>query len=191
MAQQVTSAGEDVAFVGIINCEVPRFPSSLTGRLLVRAQRLRHQVGEARKEGHGLVGYVSRKLAARRQARAHERELAAAAEQVKASGFQRDADAHNRVLLQRTAEVFDRYVPRPYPGSISLFISDEEAYLGVSAELDARRQWVHFAAQYEIRMFPGGHDSVLDRNDAGAFAATLKVALEDALRSYAAKRDVG
>jgi len=181
MAQQASADGEAVVFVGMIDSSFPRYPARRLDRMLVKAQRLRYQIGAARERSLSLVGYAREKLAARRETRAERLALAAVAREVKESGFRQDASAHSQVLLRTTDEVFERYEPRPYAGAISLFVSDDEAFHGVSRRLDPRFHWIQHVAAHEVRSFPGGHGNVFDARDAGSFAEALQLALEKAL----------
>ncbi|MGH7688939.1 MAG: hypothetical protein ACREN3_04975, partial [Gemmatimonadaceae bacterium] len=74
------------------------------------------------------------------------------------------------------------YAPKPYPGRVSLFISDDATVAGVSRRLDPRFAWARYAAAYEIRAFPGGHQAVLEMPYAISFAETLQAALAESLR---------
>ena len=186
MAQQATDDGEAVAFVGMINSSFPRYPVGRVDRLLLKAQRLRHQIRAARASGTSLVAYARQKIAARRTTKAEQRTLAAVTRQVRQTGFQQDASAHNQVLLNATVEAFERYEPRSYGGAITLFVSDDEAFAGVSRHLDPRLRWTRYAAVLEVRTFPGGHDNVLEALDGGSFAEALQMALEGALGRYGA-----
>ncbi len=85
------------------------------------------------------------------------------------------------MLLRATEEKFEQYVPKPYPGRLSLFISPEEAADGLSKKTDPRFAWTRYAAAHEIREFPGGHGAVLEMPYAATFAEILQAALEDAL----------
>ena len=153
----------------------------------MRAQKLRHQIRAARGRGISPAGYVRGKIAQRRAARANRRKLETVERQVAESGFQEYVATHNEVLLEATTEVFGRYRPRHYEGSMTLFISEDEEFQGVSRRFDPRFEWVHHVASHEIRIFPGGHDAV----GAEAFAETLRDALERAIERQGTAGDAG
>jgi thioesterase domain-containing protein len=183
MAQQFTAAGEVVAFVGMIDCSFPNYPFGRANNLIVRLQRLRYQLRVARSNGVGLVGYWRGKLAERRAARAAQARETGAAPASRAAPSGEGAFS-NQSLLDETVVVFNRYHPRDYPGRISLFLTDDEAYLGVSARLDARQEWTRHAASSEIRTCPGGHGDLFGAPDSQGFASTFKSAINDALRYH-------
>lgn len=182
MAQRLVADGETVAFLGMINCWFPNYPSGRIGRVTAKVQRLRHHIRLAREHGTTLIGFIQQKRSGRREAQLRQQGLDAARREVAQHGFQRTDSSQNEVLLEATTVQFERYRPQPYPGRISLFISDDAAVAGVSKNLDPRFAWAKHAASHEIRVFPGGHEAVLEMPYAVNFAETLKAALEDALR---------
>ena len=181
MAQRLVSSGESVAFLGMINCWYPNYPSGRVRRAVMKAQRLWHRIGEARAQGTGVLGLIRKRRAAQQQAQAEREAMAAARSSIATGGFQQGDRSQNEVLLEATTAKFEQYVPRPYPGRVSLFISDDAAVAGVSRNLDPRFAWARYAADHEVRVFPGGHQAVLEMPYAISFAETLKAALEDAL----------
>ena len=76
--------------------------------------------------------------------------------------------------------VMRRYRPRPYNGSLVLFVSAESDYVGVSPALDPRRQWANLAGGTETIFVPGDHESILLRPDVEAFAIKLRESLRKA-----------
>jgi phthiocerol/phenolphthiocerol synthesis type-I polyketide synthase D len=188
MAQQLIAAGDEVAFVGMINCRMPGYPSSRIVKSVVKLQRLLHEVGAARSEGQGILEYGKTKLSARRTAVAEREQLREVRERVCAQGFQQVPDDNqNEVLLQATAEAFGRYRPRPLPGRIALFISQDPELLGVSRRFDPRVRWQEFAEGADIWEFPGGH-SIIEMEDQTAFAKRLKEAIDRTVGSNATRR---
>lgn len=181
MAQQLTADGEVVAFLGMINCWFPNYPSGRMNRLRVKAQRLRYQIHLAGEQGITLAQYIRTKLEDRRNAKVERQKLATAKAAVDEAGFNHTDSSQNAVLLETTIQKFDQYKPKPYRGAVSLFISDDEAVAGVSRDLDPRFAWAQHADAHEIRVFPGGHEAVLDMPYAVAFAEVLNAALNDAL----------
>ena len=181
MAQRLAADGEAVAFVGMINCWFPNYPAGRAGRLLSRLQQFWHKLRVARQQGTTLWGFIQQRRLVRRETEVERAALEAARREVSQQGFQEIDQSKNEVLLEATAARFEQYVPKPYPGRISLFISDEEAAAGLSEGLDPRFAWVPYAAGHEVREFPGGHGAVLEMPYAATFAETLKAALEAAL----------
>ena len=183
IAQRLTAEGETVAFLGMINCGVPQYPAGRVPRLRASVQRLQYQLRTARSSGVSVLGYVRNKLKARQAAAAARQEQQKVRATVQQQGFQTTDRSQNQLLLDAVMEKFERYEPKPYPGAISLFISDDEHGAEVSRDLDPRFAWAEYAAAHEVRVFPGGHDAVLEMPYAIGFAETLKAALEDAWRA--------
>jgi len=187
MAQRLRADGEEVAFVGMINCWFPNYPTGRIRLLRAKMQRLRHQLRTARAGDPMLIGYIRSKVQSRRNAAIERRKRAATRSQIEQSGFQTTDVVQNQVLLDATIQKFELYEPRHYPGRVSLFISEDEAVAGVSRDLDPRFAWTSHVASYEVRVFPGGHEAVLEMPYAITFAETLKAALDDALAPYQQK----
>jgi surfactin family lipopeptide synthetase C len=181
MAQRLSVEGQQVALVVMINCWYPHFAAGLADRIRVGAQRLRHQIRTARSQGVGVIELTRNKIAARFHARGRQAQLRKAENEIEQVGFQIDVAEHEKVLLYATADVLNRYEPRPYGGRISLFVSDVEGFQGVSRDLDPRLAWIRYAAACEVRRFPGGHVALLAMPYVPAFAEALKNALADAL----------
>ena len=181
MAQRLSAAGERVAFLGMINCWYPGYPTGRIRRLTMRVQHMIHRVRAAHAGGNSLRQVLLDWRAARREARRRHAELDATRVEVAAHGFHERGRSQSEVLLEATTAKFEEYAPKPYRGRVSLFISDDAAVAGVSRGLDPRFAWARHAAEHEIRVFPGGHDAVLEMPHATAFAETLKAALEEAL----------
>lgn len=181
MAQQLVAAGEVVALVGMINSGVPGYPEKIVDRLLIKVERLRHQLAVAGAGGKNLVAYLSQKREEYSRAAKQDRALAEAAREVSVTGFRPDDEMHNEVLLAETVKIFRNYQPRYFPGRISLFISDDEASAGVSRRLDSRYAWARYAREHEVRRFPGGHDDLIEMTHGALFSEVLHAALEDAL----------
>ncbi|HEX6052782.1 MAG TPA: amino acid adenylation domain-containing protein [Gemmatimonadaceae bacterium] len=181
MAQQLAAAGEPVAFVGMINTSFPNYPTGRLNQLLMKLQRLRYQIQAARSNGMSVMRWLRAKLAERRLARAGNQEHAPSAEQAGTSAVDSATIARNEALLNATVEVFERYQPRRYDGALSLFMSNDPAYAGLSRSLDSRYEWIRHSGSSKIRYFPGGHDEVFGSAESGPFADLLKEALDEAL----------
>jgi thioesterase domain-containing protein len=181
MAQQLAQANEPVSFVGMINAPYPGFPLTRVDGWVMQVQRLVHRVRRLQEQGFGAFSYIRNRLADRRVARANQRQLQQVAHQVEKNGFERDSIMHNQVLLDATMAVFERYMPRPYSGDISLLVSDDEAYAGLSRRLDSRHYWKRLAPQARVHVFPGGHEDVLGPLESGSFGEVLRDALDEAL----------
>ncbi len=182
MAQQLSAVGETVPFVGMINCPFPNFPKTRVANLLIELQRQLYKLRAAWSRGVGPLAFVREKLAARRHV-----ELPTHGAPVSAPDPEKAESARRlQQLLDAAGEVFGRYRPRRYTGSIALLNSDDMAYRGVSKSLDRRLHWKKYVAHAEVVEFKGGHDEVFDASEAGSFGETLQRALERATNGAAA-----
>ena len=146
----------------------------------MKMQRLRYKLRAAAKEGIGPIQYVRNTLELRKARRAAQRDIEIAKREIQTDRLQPGTIAHNEALLQATVEVFERYSPRRFDGTVTLFISDDPAYRGLSRSLDPRFRWMLFASTHDLRMFPGGHIDIVDDEDTSSFPDVLKTALRQA-----------
>ncbi|MGE5101629.1 MAG: non-ribosomal peptide synthetase [Deltaproteobacteria bacterium] len=180
MAQQLLHDNEEVAFLGMINCLLPRHPSGAMDTLRFKAQRLRYQLRQSRSDGRSLVEYIRDKRSARRAHRAERQQIASAVEQAKREGFKDTGNRDYRVVLDATADVISQYQPRFYPGTVALFVSDDPSLRGVSSDLDPRFAWTRYAARRDVYVCEGDHESVLELPHALDLAGRLKEAIDAA-----------
>jgi amino acid adenylation domain-containing protein len=180
MAQRLLQDNEEVAFLGMINCLLPRYPSRHVDTIRFKAQRLRHQLRQSKTDGRGVVEYIREKRAARRAHRLERQQIANAVEQARREGFKDTGNRDYRVVLDATADVISQYQPRSYRGTVALFVSDDPSLRGVSTDLDPRFAWTRFAAGREVYVCAGDHESVLELPYALNLAERLKEAIDAA-----------
>jgi thioesterase domain-containing protein len=89
--------------------------------------------------------------------------------------------AHRRDLMRTVYNAYRDYVPKPYPGKVTLFRATARALLGSFA---ADAGWQHYARQVEIRRIVGNHNSILDLHHIGPVAQQMRELLDqlDTLR---------
>jgi amino acid adenylation domain-containing protein len=180
MAQQLLRDGERVAFLGMINCLLPGVPSGRVETIRFKAQRLMYQLGEARREGGGVIQFFRDRQRALRAGRIEQQEISSAVEQAKREGF-KDTDKNDyRVVLDATTKVITQYRPRPYPGPVALFVSDDPSLRGVADDLDPRLAWNRVAARSDVYGCDGNHESVLALPHVLSLAAALRTAIDAA-----------
>jgi thioesterase domain-containing protein len=180
MAQRLLQENEEVAFLGMINCLLPRHPSSHVDTIRFKAQRLRYQLRQTREDGRTVVDYIREKRATMRANQAERQQIAEAVAQAKREGFKDSGNRDYRVVLDATADVIGQYTPRFYPGTIAIFISDDPSLRGLSPDLDPRTAWTRFAAKREVYVCEGDHESVLELPYALNLAERLKAAIDAA-----------
>lgn len=136
MAQQLTRAGQDVAFLGMLDGSPARINQTFKHKLRYGAQALlRNPVGLAR---HVIQAEIIDRLRWK-HAQSH----------VPANGNgTKTSDAHQRVgeALERA---YMSYEPKPYPGKITFFMNSERARIG-------HLKWRELAVSgVELHVFPG------------------------------------
>src|SRR5262249_48386223 len=141
MAQLLLREQEQIGMLGMIHCSLPGVPSGRVETLRFKAQRLRYQLQEARKQGMSILGYFRARRARLSTSRAEHERVARATERVKREGFTDNGEHQYRVVLELTDRALDRYQVRRYPGPVSLFISDDPSLRGVGENLDPRLAW--------------------------------------------------
>jgi amino acid adenylation domain-containing protein len=178
MAQQIRRAGGRVGLLGMINCYFPRHLESRLAAVQFKAQRLRHQLRQARAEGKDLLTYAREKVAARRASRAEQQQIDQDVQKAKREGFVDTGDWNDRVVLDATVEVVSQYQPEHYDGRISLFVSDDESLAGITREFDPRFAWTRYAADTALYPIKGPHEEVVK----APYVFALADAIDDALR---------
>ncbi|MGH7690570.1 MAG: non-ribosomal peptide synthetase, partial [Gemmatimonadaceae bacterium] len=88
MAQRLVAEGESVAFLGMINCWFPNYPSGRIRRLIMKLQRFWHKVGEARANDRGLIGFIRERRSNQREARLERETLDSTRNAIAKEGFQ-------------------------------------------------------------------------------------------------------
>jgi amino acid adenylation domain-containing protein len=186
MAQRLLQENEEVAFLGMINCLLPRHPSGHVDTIRFKAQRLRYQLRQTKEDGRSVVDYIREKRAVMQANQVERQQIAEAVAQAKLEGFKDSGNRDYRVVLNATADVIGQYTPRFYPGTIAIFISDDPSLRGLSPDLDPRTAWTRFAAKREVYVCEGGHESVLELPYALNLAQRLKAAIDSATGSTTA-----
>jgi thioesterase domain-containing protein/acyl carrier protein len=180
MAQQLLRENERVAFLGMVNCLLPGVPSGRVEAMRFKMQRLRYQLGEARKEGRGILEFFSARRRAIEAGRVEQREISNRVELAKREGFRDTNKRDYRVVLDATAKVIARYEPRFYPGPVALFVSDDPWLRGVSRDLDPRLAWGRVSSRSDVYPVPGDHESVIEMPHILGLAAALRTAIDAA-----------
>ena len=160
MAQQLLRDNERVGLLGMINCELPGVPSGRVETIRFKAERLRYQLREARKQGKGVFEYFRDRNKGIQTQRVERRRIESVTDTVKRDGF-RMADGEYRVVLKLTERAMQQYQARHFPGPVSLFVSDDASFRGVSSNLDPRLAWIRVATRRDIYVCDGDHESVL------------------------------
>jgi thioesterase domain-containing protein len=183
IAQQLTAAGERVAFLALIDSRNPTqaLPApGLNPRFVAR-----RIVNQAR---------IVRRLGARAGAR-YLREWSAIARERSLIELRELLDRRlpsrlrpllwadpippsEREWMAADSNAYDRYRPAPYPGRVT-FLWPEHKQLPPEV-FDARRGWAELAlGGFDVRRIPGGHLTVLVEPLAAITAATLADALRE------------
>jgi thioesterase domain-containing protein/acyl carrier protein len=189
MAQQLLRENESVGLLGMINCDLPGTPWGRVETMRFKAQRLRHQLREARKEGKGVVEYFRDRQKRIRTEQADRQLLMNAAELVKRDGFAATGERDYRVVLELTDKMLRSYQVRHYSGTVSLFVSDDPSFRGIDTSLDPRLAWMRVATRRDIYRCDGDHESVLKLPFALSLAEQILAALRAAWQDTAASQE--
>jgi amino acid adenylation domain-containing protein len=171
MAQQLVAQGETAGLVVFIDTQllsrVPG-PSRLREPAREIATRVDWHLGQLLlKAPEEWPAYLLER--ARHKARA----LLGRAEPAAPTPLLREVYARNRRALEA-------YVPRVYPGQITMLLSEAEPF---RAFHDLRLEWSRYAAGgLVVRFVPGAHEHVLDEPNVAAVAAELESLLRRASR---------
>jgi thioesterase domain-containing protein len=178
MAQQLLRENERVAFLGMLDCRLPGVPSGRAETIRFKAQRLRFQLGEARREGKGILEFFSDRRRTIRAGRAEQREISDSVELAKREGFKETNKRDYRVVLDATANVIARYEAHFYPGPVALFVSDDPWLRGVSPDLDPRLAWGRVSSRKDVYPVDGDHKTVIEMPYILGLAAAIRRAIE-------------
>jgi thioesterase domain-containing protein len=158
IAQQLTAAGERVAFLGMFDTRAPgtRIRATLPERAAIHYQNLR---GAPSLERQDYLRERARSILIRLAENELLRRLLSALHVLP-----QDASALNRIASRI-------YAPRRYPGKVTLFRSQERSWY---VHQDPTEGWQAYAAGLEIHDVPGDHASMLRDPHVSKLAQTLK-----------------
>jgi aspartate racemase len=171
MAQQLVAAGEEVGLVALIDTSL-WYAVPVMGNVLKAAS--------ARRQALRLDFHLGQLLL--RRVRDWPSYLAERARAKAQTLLQPEhPDAPNTLLQhvwERNHDAMARYVPRLFPGRITMLLSQDEPH---RAFADPRLAWARVAAGgLVIRPIPGDHEHVLDEPIVGCVAAELRALLAGA-----------
>ncbi|MEO7363664.1 MAG: amino acid adenylation domain-containing protein [Gemmatimonadaceae bacterium] len=182
VAQQLEAAGEDVAFLALVNTWMPASAISGSHWLLLFLQRAVHHVRFAlRSPTVDTRQYLWQRAATLRRLLTRSRQ--AVSEWSAATGDMAPLDAPSEdAVLRATVHLASSYQPQSYGGTVHVFISEEPELVGVSARLDPRLAWRRVCSKVEVLRLHGGHDAMLDVPLVDEFGVALRSALRAAQR---------
>jgi thioesterase domain-containing protein len=149
MATQLASEGENVSHLGLVNSYLPGFGQTLGARIRFRFERERYRF---RTEGAITV-------------------LRDIARVLRKSGSSNNNDLDP---TQNLGALTDGFRPVPYVGRLSIFISGDSEFTGISRNLDPRAAWLRTAPHAELLEIPGGHTTVLEYPYVNEFAEAIR-----------------
>ncbi|MFZ0039027.1 MAG: thioesterase domain-containing protein [Candidatus Acidiferrales bacterium] len=171
MAQILSSAKQEVAFLGIIECADPQHPRAWWEGLLFRTQRAVWRVRNFTKRGpKGMAQWAGMRMGL----------ISKRAEPAKLG------NAVTPLPLELMDEVDERawrnvyrYHPTSYPGKSVVIIGEESwKYSGVVRFLDPRLYWcILSTGGSEVKVIPGDHMDLLKAPNSGILASELKLHL--------------
>jgi thioesterase domain-containing protein len=181
MAQQLRARGEEVALLAIFVGYGPR-AKGVSGRVRYLAQRMGFHVREARSRPRRLkVAYV------RQKAGDASRDFAALMESLRwrlayrlVGGAQELPSWMLRNVEELNLKAARTYVPRPYPGRMTVFLSGETPpgfFLDPKRDLDGL-----VAREIELLTVPGATDTMMREPHVAVLSERLQNCLQSALK---------
>jgi amino acid adenylation domain-containing protein len=153
MATQLASEGEHVSHLGLVNSYLPGFGEALGARIRFRFARAQRRI---RTEGPMTVlRDIARVLSKSR------------------SSNNSDLD-----LSRNLGALTDGFRPVPYAGCLTIFISGDSEFTGISRDLDPRAAWLRSAPHSELLEIPGGHTTVLEYPYVKEFAKAIRCRID-------------
>ncbi|MEO7358779.1 MAG: thioesterase domain-containing protein, partial [Gemmatimonadaceae bacterium] len=191
VAQQLEAQGEEVAFLALVNTWMPAGAIGRSHWLQLFLQRAVHHVRFAlRSTNVETRPYLSQRVATLRRLLRRSQQ----AEAEWSAAIEADAPVDTPTgdaVLRATIHLASTYQPKPYRGTVHVFMSEEPELVGVSARLDPRLAWRRVCKRVEVRKLKGGHDAMLDVPLVNDFGAALRSALQAAERSADSGNRVG
>jgi pyochelin synthetase len=177
MAQQLLADGQEVTFLGIVECAHPHYPTAWAGKIRLRAERAIWRTRNFLKRGpNGIAQWAVERSKSLVQAvhqhgkRAEARLLGKPVPPLQLA----PVDIYEKAW--RNAE---RYHPADYRGKCVVFIGkDSWDYCGLSSPVDPRLAWCKLSKGSDTRMIQGSHLDLLEAPIVYRFAEELKYCLE-------------
>jgi thioesterase domain-containing protein/acyl carrier protein len=176
MAQKLVAAGQEVAFLAIVECADPQHPRSLLEGTQFRAQRIVWRIRNFMKRGpKGIAVWAGQRAAGLFSGRT-------AAKRPKTQVTPLPAESMDEVDARAWRNVY-RYHPTSYPGKSVVIIGNESwKYNGVSRASDPRLFWCKYSrGGSEVRVIPGDHMSMLKAPSSVVLARELRESMDKAL----------
>jgi thioesterase domain-containing protein/acyl carrier protein len=180
MAQQLSAAGQQVAFLGIVECADDRHPASLPGRMRFRIERAAWRVQKLLARGpRGMALFATERL------RSMAQMMQLRVKRVVARSLRKPIPPLPMPpvdLYEKARRIVDRYQPVRYPGRSYVVVGrDTYHYCGLSSAVDPRLIWCKLSeGGSEVKTIPGDHTDMLEIPIVYEFAKELKSSLERA-----------
>jgi epothilone polyketide synthase D len=182
LARQLQEKGHEVSFLGIIDSVMPSATwPRLDGELLAHA--MRHGIGwldtfvhQSRQQQMARVLGASQRFVrhVRRRLSRETRPTRDVADVINMEGYPEDRKRFAQIHYQAVCE----YVPKPYPGRLTLFRVRRQK-LG---NIDPRLGWGRFAQQVDIIPIEGDHGDIMEFGHANGLAEGITRCLSRASR---------
>jgi thioesterase domain-containing protein/acyl carrier protein len=180
MAQQLSAAGQQVAFLGIVECADDRHPASLPGRTRFRIERAAWRVQKLLARGaRGMA------LFAKERFRSMVQMMHLHIQRLVARSLSKPIPPLPLPPVdpyEKARRIVDRYQPTSYTGRSYVVIGrDTYQYCGLSCTVDPRLVWCKLSeGGSEVKTIPGDHTDMLEAPIVYEFARELKTSLERA-----------
>lgn len=149
MATQLASEGEQVSSLGLVNGSLPGFGETLGARIRFRFERAQYRF---RTEGTITV----------------LRDIA------RVLGRSRSSNNNDLDPTEDPDALTDGFRPVPYAGRLTIIISSDSEFAGISRNLDPRAAWLRIAPNSELLEIPGAHTTLLEYPHVREFAEAIR-----------------
>jgi thioesterase domain-containing protein/acyl carrier protein len=170
MAQQLSKKGEEVQFLGIVDCAEPHHPYNWEEKLRFNSERAIWRTRQFLKRG--LVGCTRQIIYRLNQ---FVRVFLSKTIYTQKSDVQ-TPEALLDLMEKKALRAANRYYSKPYPGDLVVFIGrDTYYYAGLSESADPRLVWCSLSkGRSDVRRISGDHLGMLNLPNVREFAEQLK-----------------
>jgi thioesterase domain-containing protein len=178
MARQLSSQGQEVGFLGIIECADDRHPGTFVGKALFRAERIVWRIQKFLERGpKGIAQWAVERSTS--FAKAIDLRIRRVTARILGQPIPPLPEAEVD-MFEKARRIVARYALETYPGkSVVILSKDTYAYCGLSPSVDPRLIWCQLSqGGSEVLGIRGDHMDILEAPIVYEFAEELKRRLQ-------------
>ena len=178
MAQQLSAQGEKIVLLCIVECDDPRHPSGLIGRICFRAERVVWRIRNFLRRGPRSLAHWTAEKASSAARWVRLRGQRGLAKLVGEPLPEPPSPAADMFAIPRS--IIFHYKPAPYRGKAVIILGkDTWSFAGLTSSIDPRLVWrQRCLGGSEVHRLPGDHMRILEAPIAHQFAVILNSSLE-------------